>query len=236
MISKMCIGLSAHSGIPSTVVSRDDRVHVAWGEATDPEVKVLGLPAYAATYNRTTGELSQPALIGYGPPPNDIHNSPSIAIDSAGYLHVLGGTHGQPFPYARSLEPNDAGAGWTETVSVGENTRQTYIGFVCDENDTLHLVSHVALQYRASSAEHPRHVGLSAKALRQAVGRAARADRRTVFRIQRLLPPPDNRPSREAIPVLRLLVDPLVLPQRSQGRPPGTDDLARWRPDVETGR
>lgn len=152
MISKMCIGLSAHSGIPSTVVSRDDRVHVAWGEATDPEVKVLGLPAYVATYNRTTGELSQPALIGYGAPPNDIHNSPSIAIDSAGYLHVLGGTHGQPFPYARSLETNDAGAGWTETESVGENTRQTYIGFVCDENDTLHLVSRM---WRYNTEPHP---------------------------------------------------------------------------------
>jgi hypothetical protein len=114
-------------------------VHVAWGEATDPEVKVPGLPAYVATYDRETGQLSKPALIGYGAPPNDIHNSPSITMDSEGYLHVLGGTHGQPFPYARSLQPNDAGGGWTEPAILGEGLSQTYIGAVCGPDGTLHL-------------------------------------------------------------------------------------------------
>jgi hypothetical protein len=139
LISKLCIGLSAHSGIPSSVVSRGTKVHVAWGEATDPEVKVPGLPAYVATYDRETGQLSKPALIGYGAPPNDIHNSPSITMDSEGYLHVLGGTHGQPFPYARSLQPNDAGGGWTEPAILGEGLSQTYIGAVCGPDGTLHL-------------------------------------------------------------------------------------------------
>ncbi|MBM3473326.1 MAG: hypothetical protein FJX75_08675 [Armatimonadetes bacterium] len=139
LISKLCIGLAAHSGTPSSVVSRGTKVHVAWGEATDPEVKVPGLPAYVATYDRETGQLSTPALIGYGAPPNDIHNSPSITMDGQGYLHVLGGTHGQPFPYARSLQPNDAGSGWTEPAILGEGLSQTYIGSVCGPDGTLHL-------------------------------------------------------------------------------------------------
>ncbi|MBM3500717.1 MAG: hypothetical protein FJX74_18825 [Armatimonadetes bacterium] len=140
LVSKLCIGLSAHSGIPSCVVSRGTKVHVAWGEATDPEAPGPGVPALVATYDRETGVLGEPALIGYGPPPNDIHNSPTIAMDSQGYLHVLGGTHGQPFPYAQSLQPNDAGGGFTEAAILGEGLSQTYLGMVCGPDDTLHLV------------------------------------------------------------------------------------------------
>ncbi|MHC4568747.1 MAG: hypothetical protein ACYTE3_23675 [Planctomycetota bacterium] len=88
-ISKKCIGLSAHSGIPSTIVSRGDKVHITWGEATDPQAKAPGVPTYVATYNRSTGQLGPPALVGYGPPANDVHNSPCITIDGKGYLHVL---------------------------------------------------------------------------------------------------------------------------------------------------
>lgn len=140
LISKSCIGFSAHSGIPSSVVSRGEKVHVVWAEATDPAVKVPGVPTFVATYDRTTGRLGKPALVGHGPPANDVHNTPSITIDSQGYLHVLAGTHGQPFPYARSLQPNDAHAGWTDPLPVGDNVRVTYIGLVCGPDDTLHLV------------------------------------------------------------------------------------------------
>ncbi|HUT91121.1 MAG TPA: BNR-4 repeat-containing protein [Thermoguttaceae bacterium] len=140
LISKLCIGLAAHSGIPATVVSRDGRVHVVWAEATDPQEKVPGVPTYVATYDRRTRTLGKPALVGYGAPPNDVHNSPSITMDSQGYLHALAGTHGAPFQYARSLEPNDAGRGWTEAEPVGEGLGQTYIGMVCGPDDTLHLV------------------------------------------------------------------------------------------------
>ncbi|NSW54918.1 MAG: BNR-4 repeat-containing protein [Armatimonadetes bacterium] len=139
-ISSTCIGLSAHSGIPSTVVSRGDKIHVAWGEATDPNEKVPGVPTYVATYDKSTGKLGEPALIGYGPPANDIHNSPSITMDADGYLHVLVGTHGRPFQYARSLAPNDASGGWIEPVSAGDDLSQTYIGFVCGPDGTLHVV------------------------------------------------------------------------------------------------
>ena len=140
LITRQCIGLSSHSGSPASIVSRGTKVHVVWGEATDPAIKVAGVPAYVATFDRATGRLSPPALVGYGAPANDIHNSPSITMDSRGYLHVLGGTHGRPFPYARSLQPNDAGGGWTEPAPTGDNLPQTYIGLVCGPDDTLHAV------------------------------------------------------------------------------------------------
>lgn len=140
LITHDCIGLSAHSGIPSAVVSRDNRVHVAWGEATDPQGDVPGVPTFVATYNAATGVLGEPALLGYGPPPNDVHNSPSITMDADGYLHALIGTHGRPFQYCRSLVPNDAGSGWTEPELAGEGLGQTYIGFVCGADNALYVV------------------------------------------------------------------------------------------------
>ena len=140
LLSKKCIGVSAHSGIPSTVVSRGSKVHVTWAEATEPDEDVPGVPTFVATYDRENGTVSEPALVGYGPPPNDIHNSPCITMDSQGYLHVLVGTHGRTFKYARSLKPNDAGGGWTEAEDIGPGLRQTYVGLVCDQDDNLHVV------------------------------------------------------------------------------------------------
>ncbi|NLH98549.1 MAG: hypothetical protein GX446_03550, partial [Chthonomonadales bacterium] len=67
-------------------------------------------------------------------------NTPSITMDSEGYLHVLVGTHGRPFQYVRSLVANEAGGGWTDPVLAGEGLGQTYIGFVCDGGGTLHTV------------------------------------------------------------------------------------------------
>ncbi len=140
VISKKSIGLSAHSGIPSSVVSHGTKVHVAWGEATDPKKRVPGVPTYVTTYDRRTGKLGEPVLVGHGPPPNDVHNTPSITMDSRGYLHLLVGTHGRPFQYAKSLQPNDAHGGWTAAASAGEALRQTYIGLVCGRDDAIHVV------------------------------------------------------------------------------------------------
>ena len=139
-LSDKCIGFSGHSGIPSSIVSRDGKVHVVWGEATEPDAKAPGVPTFAVTYDRATGQLGEPALLGYGPPANDVHNTPSVTMDSLGYLHVLIGTHGRTFKYVRSLQPNDAGGGWTEPEDIGPGLRQTYVGLVCDKEDTLHVV------------------------------------------------------------------------------------------------
>jgi hypothetical protein len=139
-ITKKCIGVSEHSGIPSSMVSRASMVHIAWGEATEAEEKAPGVPTYVATYDRETKTLSAPALVGFGPPANDVHNTPCITIDSKGYLHVLIGTHGRTFRYARSMHANDASGGWTQAEDIGPGLRQTYVGLVCDQNDTLHTV------------------------------------------------------------------------------------------------
>ncbi len=98
------------------------------------------MPTYVVTYDRQTGQLGQPALVGYGPPANDVHNSPSITMDSKGILHVLIGTHGRAFQHVMSRESNEAGGGWTEPVMAGDGLRQTYIGLVCGQDDTLHVV------------------------------------------------------------------------------------------------
>ncbi len=147
-VSTKCIGLSAHSGIPSTLVSRGNQVHIAWGEATDPEARAPGVPTYVATYDRTTGRLGSPVLVGHGPPANDVHNSPCITMDSRGSLHVLIGTHGRTFKYVRSLSPNSASSGWTEAEDVGTGLRQTYVGMVCTPDDALHLVFRLWLSDR----------------------------------------------------------------------------------------
>ena len=140
LISEKCLGVSSHSGLPSSIVSRGSKIHVAWGEATDPEKDVPGVPAYVTTYQRETGKLEKPVIVGYGAPPNDVHNTPSITMDSTGHLHVLTGTHGNTFKHAHTLDPNNIQGGWTEAKPVGKDLRQTYIGMVTGPDNTLHLV------------------------------------------------------------------------------------------------
>jgi catechol 2,3-dioxygenase-like lactoylglutathione lyase family enzyme len=155
LISDVSLGVSTHSGLASAIVSRGDKVHIIWGEATDPEEDVPGVPTYVASYNRSTGQLEgEPVLIGYGPPPNNVHNSPSITIDSKGYLHAIIGTHGQPFLYTRSLEANNVHGGWAEPEMLTEQAaRQTYVGLVCGMDDTLHLVYRL---WRYGEEPHPK--------------------------------------------------------------------------------
>src|SRR5690606_26579537 len=98
-LTDSALSASMHSGIPSMIVSRDSKIHVAWGEATDPGIskeEIPGVPAYVATYDRRTRTLSEPVFMSFGAPPNDGHNTPSITMDSKGYLHVVVGTHGRP--------------------------------------------------------------------------------------------------------------------------------------------
>lgn len=140
-ISDCSIGLAQHSGIPDTIVSRNGRTHVIWAETTDPEDKSIpGVPTYVTTYDHKTGKLGRRALIGYGPPANDVHNTPSITMDGNGYLHAMVGTHGAVFKYARSLSPDTAEEGWTPTRDLGTNLSQTYIGMVCDNTNTLRVM------------------------------------------------------------------------------------------------
>lgn len=151
LVAHNCLGSCQHSGGPASTVTRDGRTHIVWGEISgNPDgtgADERGVPEFVATYDHATGAVGEKVMLGYGPPVNDVHNVPAITMDSEGYLHVLIGSHGQAFQYARSLRPNDAYAGWTETVPIltqgfrtaeGEFGRQTYISLVCDQNDTLH--------------------------------------------------------------------------------------------------
>ncbi len=144
LLSNYSIGIAGHSGLPSSIVSWGSKVHVVWGEATDPAIsreEISGVPAYVATYDRNSGKLEGPVFMDYGPPPNNTHNIPGITIDSKGYLHIVIGTHGQPFQYLRSINPNDAVSGWTQPVRTSrKDLRQTYVGLVCGADDALHVV------------------------------------------------------------------------------------------------
>lgn len=150
LVSDNCLGGAIHSGAPPSLATRDGRTHIVWGEVAEPDAP--GVPTYIATYDRGTGRLSEKVFIAHAPPVNDVHNVPAVVLDGDGYIHVVTGAHGENFLYARSLLPNDISGGFTEPVKVhdagwvdGETdedgrARQTYIGLVCDPDDTLHIV------------------------------------------------------------------------------------------------
>jgi len=147
LISDKCLGVSSHSGIPSSMVSKGSKIFLCWGEASDPKAgkeEIPGVPVYVTAYDKVTQKLEKPVLVGFGAPANDIHNIPSIIIDGNGYLHVLTGTHGRPFHYSRSITPESTTGGWSKAkpimVSDGSKSSQTYIGLVVDHENTLHLV------------------------------------------------------------------------------------------------
>ena len=136
-----------HSG-GNSIESVGDKVFIAWAQAKKNTDIDGSTPQCIVVYNRKTGKLSKPVLLGAngsGKQPNP-HNLPSIAIDSKGYIHVIMGAHHHPFKYTRSLKPFDINSGWTKPVSIGRREtrklgRYTYGAFYCDEKDNLHLIS-----------------------------------------------------------------------------------------------
>ncbi len=147
LISDKCLGVSSHSGLPPSLVSRDDKVFVVWGEVTDVDIsrdEIPGVPVFVAMYDKEKKSISTPVRVGFGPPPNDTHNIPGISMDSEGYLHVLTGTHGRPFQYARSLKPASVNDGWTKAEPLIDQSipysTQTYLGLVIDKENTLHTI------------------------------------------------------------------------------------------------
>ena len=64
------------------------------------------------------------------PNATDAHNTWSIAVDGAGYLHLSGNHHNSPLRYARSANPYNITA-WTRPAMVGtDETSVTYPQFV----------------------------------------------------------------------------------------------------------
>lgn len=147
LISDKCLGVSSHSGLPSSVVSHKDKIFMVWGEVSNVNIsreEIPGVPVFVCMYDKKTRTLTTPVLVGFGPPPNDIHNIPGITMDSEGFIHVLTGTHGRPFQYARSLQPLSVSNGWTKAESLLDpkipHSTQTYLGLVTDQENTLHTI------------------------------------------------------------------------------------------------
>jgi len=135
LISNNCVGTSDHSGITNSVAADGNKLHLIWGETSDPDKKDPGVPTYTATYDRTSGTLSQPIFLTYSPPVNDAHNMSALLVDSRGTQHVIIGAHGRPFQY---LTCPAGTTDWSKALPMSE-LGQTYVGAALDAQDGIHL-------------------------------------------------------------------------------------------------
>lgn len=138
--------MSRHAGNPSFAVSGPDKTYVTWAETTEGNY-FPGVPTLVATVDPVTLKISDRKFCGFGYPPNDGHNSPGIVMDPKGYLHVITGSHGENFMYAKSLEPYTTAGGMTDPVPMLKHGwvdfgysrgRQSYLSFVCTADGSLH--------------------------------------------------------------------------------------------------
>lgn len=140
-VAKDAIVWIPHSGEANQVLSHGDQVVMVYGQlkVLDGKTKEDGAPAYAVVYDRVTGKLSDPVLLGFGGRnAEDDHNWPALAVDSHGILHAVINGHHDPVVYTHSLRPWDISA-WSEPVRFGAGS--SYAGLVCDADDTLYAVT-----------------------------------------------------------------------------------------------
>ena len=150
--TEACIGMCEHSGGASFVATIGSKSFIAWGEITEDE-SLPGVPTMVAEYDRETGKIGRPMLVGYAKPLNDSHNGPGICADSKGRIHVVTGAHGDHFFHYISKKPADLSGGFEPPLTMldhgfthpnpapkyqGRPARQTYLGLVCAPDDTLH--------------------------------------------------------------------------------------------------
>ncbi len=139
--------MAFHSGDTNITITKGDQTFIMYADlAYSHEHNTPGTATFARTYNRKSGELSQPVYIGLGGDYIDNHNWPALQIDSKGYLHALLGSHHEPFKYTRSVKPLNAEQ-WTQPVEIGLPIRKlgersyTYPAFFIDYDDNMHVVS-----------------------------------------------------------------------------------------------
>lgn len=151
----MAAGSGGHSGGTLFAVTVGQRTHVVYAQCPD-DLRHGGNLIYIATIDRMTRKvLARQFLVNAPPNKAAVHTRPTISADSKGHLHVLSGSHGQPFYYLRSLKPGDISGGWTEPTKL--TGRQRYASIVCDANDQLHSVfrewiSHASRGYSTADA------------------------------------------------------------------------------------
>lgn len=143
------LGMLQCAGDSSFAATRGDKTFFTYAQVVAKGRG--GSPTYVAVYDRKVAAVVARHRVARALPMNDVHTTPGICIDSAGYLHVVIGSHAQPFKYSRSLLPNDISA-WTRAESVLTSGwidswtdrdgagKQTYASLVCDRSDVLRLV------------------------------------------------------------------------------------------------
>jgi hypothetical protein len=123
LISDHTLCCGGHSGFEAQAVSYRDHIYVAYpGDhaVKDPISNRTGTPQYVRAFSRTSGSfLGDPEFVGVGlvGPENqaetpaydlpDSHSQTALAIDRAGYIHMVIGGHGSRMVYRRSTQSDD---------------------------------------------------------------------------------------------------------------------------------
>jgi formylglycine-generating enzyme required for sulfatase activity len=136
-----------HSGDTNTTVTKDGKTYIFYIDISySKRNQTPGTATFARVYDHRSGEMSEPVFLGLGGDYIDYHNWPAVQLDSENHLHVLLGSHHEPFKYMRSVEPLDIHK-WTNPVEIGVQKRllgernYTYPAFLIDYDDNMHLVS-----------------------------------------------------------------------------------------------
>lgn len=149
LVTTRHIGMTQAAGGASFAATSGSTSYVVWTEVASATAP--GAPTFVAELDRAGGGLSPPVRVAFAHPANDVHATPGICVDGAGYLHVVTGAHQRPFLYTRSVWPRD-GSSWTRprpVLTSGFRTtradadgsgRQTYLSLACLPDDTLVIV------------------------------------------------------------------------------------------------
>lgn len=110
------------------IITYQGKTHVTW-----LDTPAAGFRIRIRTLDHATGTWSPTWTVGEAA---DNHGGPALAVDAAGYLHIVYFSHHHPFRYHRSLRPNDASA-WGPMEEFGLHL--TYPTLLCAADGTLIL-------------------------------------------------------------------------------------------------
>jgi len=92
---------------------------------------------YAITYTIATDTYSAAVKVGTNPLTDDAHGSPTMLVDSSGFIHVTFGSHGGVQKYSKSTNTYDISA-WTAMSDITANS--TYPSLFEDSTGDLWVV------------------------------------------------------------------------------------------------
>jgi formylglycine-generating enzyme required for sulfatase activity len=146
LISQSATMVPTHSGGGNISITAAGQTFVVYAGKIQPP-GTQGTPQYIIVFNHFSKACSPPVYLGSnGHGKVDNHNLPALEIDSKGYLHILLGSHHDPFQYIHSLQPYNISLlsspevlGYPKT-KMGEGS-YTYIGILADKFDNLHVTA-----------------------------------------------------------------------------------------------